>query len=342
MKKTSFFTFFMFSACFVFCAKNKMPEWIIVPSSVYPSELYLNGTGSGENREMAELEAVKNLASVFGQTVISQNVASKKMEQAISDGKIGFSSSGNLQQNITSQIQAENLIGIEVAEYFYNKSEKKWYAIAILEKAKTSAIYENFIQKNDDEVRKAVKNAEKDFKSFYGYSEIAFALEIALENEKLLKNLSVIDFEKADSLSHKVVPLQTLQSFQKNIADNITIFINLQNDEDNKIKSAFQDIFSKYGFKTSTSKKERYGLTGKYSSEISKKGKVSYCTYTLDLQFSDYLEKEELFAINLKGREGAPSENDAINRTYRVLEKNIGTEFSKNFDSYINDLSYKK
>ena len=124
MKKTSFFTFLLFSACFVFCAKNKMPEWIIVPSSVYPSELYLNGTGSGENREMAELEAVKNLASIFGQTVISQNVASKKMEQAISDGKIGFSSSGNLQQNITSQIQAENLIGIEVAEYFYNKTER--------------------------------------------------------------------------------------------------------------------------------------------------------------------------------------------------------------------------
>ena len=83
-------------------------------------------------------------------------------------------------------------------------------------------------------------------------------------------------------------------------------------------------------------------MTGKYNSEISKKGKVSYCTYTLDLQFSDYVEKEELFAINLKGREGAPSENDAINRTYRVLEKNIGTEFSENFDSYINDLSYKK
>ena len=342
MKKIGFLTFFMFSACLVFCAKNKMPEWIIVPSNVYPSDLYLNGTGSGENREMAELEAVKNLASVFGQTVISKKEKKKKMEQAISDGKIGFSSSGNLQQNITSQIQAENLIGIEVAEYFYNKSEKKWYAIAILEKAKTSAIYENFIQKNDDEVRKAVKNAEKDLKSFYGYSEIAFALEISLENEKLLKNLSVIDFEKADSLSHKVVPLQTLQSLQKNISDNITIFINLKNDEDNKIKSAFQDIFSKYGFKTSTTKKERYGLTGKYNSKISKKGKVSYCTYTLDLQFSDYVEKEELFAINLKGREGAPSENDAINRTYRVLEKNIGTEFSENFDSYFNDLSYKK
>ena len=60
MKKIGFLTFFMFSACLVFCAKNKMPEWIIVPSNVYPSDLYLNGTGSGENREMAELEAVKN------------------------------------------------------------------------------------------------------------------------------------------------------------------------------------------------------------------------------------------------------------------------------------------
>jgi len=59
------------------------------------------------------------------------------------------------------------------------------------------------------------------------------------------------------------------------------------------------------------------------------------------LDFSDILKSESLFAINLKGREGAPSESDAKNRTYRVLEKNIGTEFSKNFDSYMNNLSFK-
>ena len=120
MRKNILAVFTIFSACMAFCAKAKMPEWITVPSSVYPSNLYFNGTGNGESREVAELEAVKNLSSVFGQTVKSNNVASKKMEQALSDGQIAFSSSGNLQQNITSQIEAENLIGIEIAEYFYN------------------------------------------------------------------------------------------------------------------------------------------------------------------------------------------------------------------------------
>ena len=73
--------------------------------------------------------------------------------------------------------------------------------------------------------------------SFFGYSEIEFALEISEENDNLLKNLYVIDFEKANSLSQKVVSVQTLQAVQKKIADNITIFVNLQNDEDNKIFS---------------------------------------------------------------------------------------------------------
>ena len=81
--------------------------------------------------------------------------------------------------------------------------------------------------------------------------------------------------------------------------------------------------FSKYGFKTSSSKKERYGLEGKYTSEITNKGKVNYCIYTLNLEFYDFSENESLFAINLDGREGAPSVNNAINRSYRVLEKNI-------------------
>lgn len=341
MKKNILAFFFVFSACFLFAAKNKMPEWITLPSGVYPAEKYMNGTGSGTNRETAELEAVRNLSSVFGQTVKSNTVASKKMERALSEGKVSFSSAENLQQNITSQIEAENLIGIEIAEYFYNKPEKKWYAVAILEREKTAAVYQKYIEKNDAAVRKAIKESEKNPGTFYGYSEICFAAEIASENDKLVKNLTVIDFESSSEISKKIVSLQNTQLAKKKFAENITIYVQISGDKDNKIKSAFQDIFSKYGFKTSPSKKEKYNLEGKYSSEISQKGKITYCVYSLDLDFSDVLQAESLFAINLKGREGSLSESDATNRTYRTLEKDIGTQFSKNFDSYINNLSFK-
>lgn len=341
MKKNIFAFFFVFSACFLFAAKNKMPKWITLPSGVYPAEKYMNGTGSGTNRETAELEAVRNLSSVFGQTVKSNTAASKKMERALSEGKVSFSSAENLQQNITSQIEAENLIGIEIAEYFYNKPEKKWYAVAILEREKTAAVYQKYIEKNDEAVRKAIKESEKNPGTFYGYSEICFAAEIASENDKLVKNLTVIDFESGSEISKKIVSLQNMQLTKKKFAENITIYVQISGDKDNKIKSAFQDIFSKYGFKTSPSKKEKYNLEGKYSSEISQKGKIIYCVYSLDLDFSDVLQAESLFAINLKGREGSLSESDATNRTYRTLEKDIGTQFSKNFDSYINNLSFK-
>lgn len=341
MKKNIFAFFFVFSACFLFAAKNKMPEWITLPSGVYPAEKYMNGTGSGTNRETAALEAVRNLSSVFGQTVKSNTAASKKMERALSEGKVSFSSAENLQQNITSQIEAENLIGIEIAEYFYNKPEKKWYAVAILEREKTAAVYQKYIEKNDAAVRKAIKESEKNPGTFYGYSEICFAAEIASENDKLVKNLTVIDFESGNEISKKIVSLQNTQLTKKKFAENITIYVQISGDKDNKIKSAFQDIFSKYGFKTSPSKKEKYNLEGKYSSEISQKGKIIYCVYSLDLDFSDVLQAESLFAINLKGREGSLSESDATNRTYRTLEKDIGTQFSKNFDSYINNLSFK-
>lgn len=341
MKKNIFAFFFVFSACFLFAAKNKMPKWITLPSGVYPAEKYMNGTGSGTNRETAALEAVRNLSSVFGQTVKSNTAASKKMERALSEGKVSFSSAENLQQNITSQIEAENLIGIEIAEYFYNKPEKKWYAVAILERVKTAAVYQKYIEKNDEAVRKAIKESEKNPGTFYGYSEICFAAEIASENDKLVKNLTVIDFESGSEISKKIVSLQNTQLTKKKFAENITIYVQFSGDKDNKIKSAFQDIFSKYGFKTSPSKKEKYTLEGKYSSEISQKGKITYCVYSLDLDFSDVLQAESLFAINLKGREGSLSESDATNRTYRTLEKDIGTQFSKNFDSYINNLSFK-
>ena len=82
MKKSIFVFSFIFSACLIFGAKKKMPEWITLPASVYPSETYMNGTGSGENRESAELEAVKNLSSIFGQTVdYVLKIADKMIEE---------------------------------------------------------------------------------------------------------------------------------------------------------------------------------------------------------------------------------------------------------------------
>lgn len=340
MKKIISVLFCIFSLCYAFSAKKRIPQWITVPSAVYPSETYMNGIGSGETREVAEVEAVKNLAQVFGQTVRAESTASKKMEQAVSDGKVVYSTSGNLHQNITTIIDSENLIGIEIAEYFYNSSEKKWYAIAILHREKTSLIYLDMIQKNDEAVRNALRESEKHPGSFYGYSEICFALEIAEENDRLLKNMQVIDFDRAESVRHTIISLQNIQALQKKFAETITIFVNILGDSDNKIKSSFQNAFSKYGFKTSSSKKEKYCLEGSYSSEISQKQKIFYCTYILNLEFFDSSTRESLFAINLKGREGSFSETDARNRTFRVLEKNIETEFSRNFDSYINKQTF--
>lgn len=341
MKRYIFILLFVLTPIIITAAQKKNPEWITVPSIVYPTEVYLNGTGYGNTRDEAELEAVKNLSSIFGQTVIAENTVSKKMQNAISDGEISFSTTNNLEQNIKNQIEAKNLIGIEIAEYYYHQTEKKWYAIAILNKAKTADIYEGLILKNDETVRKALKEAENELESFYGYSEICFALEIAVENDKLLKNLSVINVDRGEQLSKKVVSLESIKVLQKKSAEKITIYIDIKNDADKKIKSAFQSVFSKYGFKTSSSKKERYGLEGKYTSEITNKGKVNYCIYTLNLEFNDFSENESLFAINLDGREGAPSVNNAINRSYRVLEKNIYSEFSEKFDSFINNLTFK-
>lgn len=339
MKKYVSILLIVFSASLLFAAKKKMPEWIAVPSSVYPSDVYLNGVGSGDSRESAALEAVKNLSAVFGQTVKSKTGASKKMEQAVAKGTVAFSSSSSLEQNITSSVDAENVIGISIAEYFYNKPEKKWYAIAVLHKKETAEIYKNLLKKNDGTVRQAVNEAKKDAHSFYAYSEICFAIEIADENDRLLKNLMIIDFDAGNALNAEIVSIESLRAMQKNIANNITIFTEIRGDKKNKIKSAFQDIFSQYGFKTSADSSLRYRISGEFSSEIVEK-KAVYCVYTLDLDFVDTKDSKSLFAVNLKGREGSVSKSDAENRALRVLEKNIGTEFSGQFDSYINNLSF--
>ena len=83
MRKNILAVFTIFSACMAFCAKAKMPEWITVPSSVYPSNLYFNGTGNGESREVAELEAVKNLSTLLDGYSVFPVAAKKEAAQKL-------------------------------------------------------------------------------------------------------------------------------------------------------------------------------------------------------------------------------------------------------------------
>lgn len=106
---------------------------------------------------------------------------------------------------------------MKLQNIFITNLKKKWYAIAILERKKTASIYQNYIEKNDAAIRQAIKESEKNPGTFYGYSEICFATEISAENDKLVKNLTVIDFEKGTEISKKVVSFQKLQLDKKSL-----------------------------------------------------------------------------------------------------------------------------
>ncbi len=314
--------------------KNPAPQWLTMPAAVYSTSQYFTGVGSGAAREEAGLEAVKNVASIFGQDITAVTKASKRMEQAQKEGKVATASSSTLGQSITNQVNQDDIIGIEIPEYYQDDS-RKWYAIAILDKPKVSKIYVSMIKKNKTEISALVDDAESLGASLEAYSNLSFALEIASVNDGYIERLSVIDSAAADEVAKDVVTAKIIRTRMTALAREIPICVKIEGDKNSRLAAAFGKCFAKFGFKTSEDPNERYAVIGRFTFENDVMGKNFFSIYSLDSSLTDTFNGEALFPINFQGREGSTTEIDANNRAYRVIEKKVATEFDKTIADYL-------
>ena len=179
---------------------TKMPEWVLQPSAVYPNASFITYVGNAEDRNVCEVNALQGLASVFGQSVKSDTTANTRMIQAKADGLVA---NGNVQafsQEVKRKVDVDNLVGVEVKEYWQDAASGTWHAIAVLDKAKAADIYSNMIKQNAGAIDTVLKNIGSDKYSFDSLGAYDFAEEIAVENEKNLNKISVINFDLVNGL----------------------------------------------------------------------------------------------------------------------------------------------
>lgn len=315
------------------------PKWVDSPTEVYPASKYFQAVGSGVSRANAELQAIHGIASVFGQNVKSSSNASKRMEQAIKDGKAAVTTTEGIAQDILTKVNLDDVVGVEIAGYWQNVEEGNYLAIAVMDKLKASAMYSSMIEQNDKEVRVLIDADEEDtlkYFTFETYARFDLAREIAEKNEGYLERLQVIDVPTAQRLREKIMPSKTIKSKELEIAKAIPIGIIVEGDKDNRIKTAFANAVSSTGFRTSGLDGERYMITASISFERhdTRDGKTVQCRYNADAPLRDTAADEVLLAYSASGREASKDWETAQYNTFKTLEKKIKSAYTKAFKEY--------
>ena len=319
------------------------PDWVISGSSAsYPKSAYLTGIGSSKEKRSAEIDAINELVSVFGQKISSSTNSSRRMEMAQKAGVVSSSDSSLLEQDVLREVNQNDVIAVEIPEFFESKNEGKWYALAVISREKGTQIYSSMLEKNQKEVSSILSDIKsvKDPNTLVNYSRLDFAEEVAKVNESYLKRLSVLNptaAKKFDSINTAV----QIHTIKADMAAKIPVCVTVSDDSDGRIAKSFQEVMSSFGFNTTLGSNERYIIDCKnhFTKSESANAKTQFCEYVCECALIDTFSGETLVPLSISGREGSPTYQNALVRAKQKISAKIKDDFAKNFQNYLGDFS---
>ena len=315
------------------------PAWVDNASGVYPPESYIVHVGQGATKDEAQLAAVTGVAAVFSQDVRSTTRASKRMSEAAQSGKVAQTSvDSSISRDVQSGVDAENLIGVQIAG-FWEDGKGCFWAIAVLDKKKASGIYQQMIRKNAQEIAHLVDidTRDADYYSFETYARYDFAREVAGQNEALLSRLQVIDLNAARQFEGSFPSSRSLRGEAAGVARMIPVYVEVSGDETGRLKAALEGVFSSAGFRTSDIKMERYVL--KASAHFTRRDTDSsvQCSYSVEGGLVDANMGETLVPLSISGREASTDFANAKNRAMRSIEAKVQNDFAASFAVFLDN-----
>ena len=316
------------------------PGWIDNKDELYPAAQYFSHVGEGKSKAEAELAAVTGIASVFSQSVKSTTKASKRMSEAVSSGRIATSVNSELAMSTQSKVDADNLIGIEMKD-FWEDGKGSFWALAVLDKAKTSAILKQMIDKNAQEITHLVDvdPGDADYYSLDTYARFDFAQEVAEQNEGHLARLRVIDPATAKLVANSFESSRSLKSKAVQVAKMIPVYVEVAGDVDGRVKVALEGVVAGAGFRTSDVPMERYVLKASVSFDERNTGSSVQCRYSIEGGLEDTSFAEVLLPLSFTGRETSTDFSSAQNRAVRSIDSKVKKDFAASFQAFLGSIA---
>jgi len=131
---------------------SKTPEWTQNGNSpMYPQTAYITGIGSADDIDSAKDRARGEISKVFS-TDIQATTMITESERTVSNAKGSTTESASDAAEDLRAVSKKTLEGIEIAEVWQDKNSFRWYALAVLERAKIRRIYRDKLSEVEEQL----------------------------------------------------------------------------------------------------------------------------------------------------------------------------------------------
>jgi hypothetical protein len=291
--------------------------------------------GYAADRTMAERNALANLTAIFGQSIQADQTITNTYHEAVRNGvTAGWSDTIAMQNTITTSASMDTLIGAETKEVWFD-SKSTYYAVAAMEKARTTLLYNDMISANKNMIDNLITMNQTEKNSLEGYSRYQFAAAVADINITYGNVLQVI----GSPLPAGLVKGDVYRLEAVNITRAIPVGIRVRNDKANRIQGAFAKAFSDLGFRSG-------GTSSRYMLEVDitvsevdlPNNQNKFVRIEMGANLTDTSVGVVLRPYNFNSREGHTSYSEAENRSYLVAERKINEEYAQLLRDYLSQL----
>jgi hypothetical protein len=316
------------------------PNWVDAVDSVYNRNQYVAAVGNAPDRTMSERNALANLTAIFGQSIKADQTITNTYQEAVRNGvTAGWSDNIAMQETISRSSSMDSLVGAEVREVWSDTRNNVWYAVAVMDKARTAQVYTEMISSNQGMINTLVTMNQTEKNSLEGFSRYQFAATVADINTTFGNLLQVI----GAPLPAGMVKGDNYRLEAQNITKTLPVGVAVKNDKAGRIQGAFAKALSDLGFRSGGAN-SRYVLNVNVVTSpvelANQQNKFTRLELSADL--TDTSSRTVLMPYNISNREGHTNQSEADNRAYAAAERKINDEYKGLLSDYLSQLLPQK
>jgi hypothetical protein len=309
------------------------PAWVDSVDSVYNRNQYVAAVGNASDRTMSERNALANLTGIFGQSIKADQTIINTYIEAVNNGvTAGWTDTIAMNNTIATRASMDTLVGAEVREV-WSDSKNTWYAVAVMEKARTTHVYTEMIIANQNMIKNLIAMTPAEKNTLEGFSRYQFAATVADINTTYGNLLQVIGaplpsgMEKGDNYRIEA----------QNITKTIPIGIRIKNDKAGRIQGAFAKSLSELGFRSGGNNSPYLLDVNVVTSPVEYPNNANkYTRIEVDAKLTE--GGITLLPYNFADRDGHVNQSEADNRAYMMAERTITAAYPKILSDYLSQL----
>jgi hypothetical protein len=309
------------------------PAWVDSVESVYGRAQYVAAVGNAADRTMAERNALANLTAIFGQSIYADQKITNTYQEAVKNGvTTGWTDNTAMQNTIRTTTSMDTLVGAEIKEVWFD-SRNTYYAVAVMEKAKTSQLYNEMISANQNVIDNLITMNQIQKNSLEGFSRYQFAAIVADINMTYGNVLQVI----GSPLPQGLVKGDNYRIEAVNITKSIPVGIRVRNDKSGRVEGAFAKSLSDLGFRSGGNNSLYILDVNIVTSAVEFPNNTNKFTrIEVDARLTE--DGITLLPYNFADREGHATQSEADNRAYMLAERSIQAAYPKILGDYLSQL----